>query len=590
MLAEQKIALRKITNLSPSNVEECHSKMSTFRLVCFILHVWPVFAITVTWLIGVDNPSCCDSTGMACKSLSYALSCISNNSTVSPTDVLVDGAASFNGIAELTIPKDHSITISSKSSTPAVIKCESGNSMLVVRSNGGASVLFRNILVRNCGPNTPAAILIEGPLEATFDNCTFMDNKCSGLNSRDTSLTVNNSRFINNIANQSNSFDIDFAFGNTSLGGGLGIMFDKGIGNKVNVLSSDFMLGSTFVNENPDAASHDTSKTRLLTNYYASGGGLSVINTFDSRNNTVLIRNCKFERNRGTYGGGLLLTFVHNTTASSIVVDNCTVANNYVSHTGGGVLISAWDKAHNNSVILRNCNIFSNNAMGGGAMKVIYNSIDPFNENKGGIVDFQMHDCNIFENKAMSGSALRLLSNLPSSRTPAGVPKLYNCTISGHSPAKGSKEHPGAVLSTKLGIEFYGNNFFVNNTMGSAIHILSGILHVRGTLVFQGNIGLQGGAVYLAESSSIILYPESHMKVFKNHANFRGGGLYVEATTLREVTYPYNPGCFLQYAEAKTPPSKWKVEINFGTLLNNVKKVIFALCGYCQSRGSARGG
>ena len=535
--------------------------MLHFAVLCFVFEARRVSALTVSSTGGKDDASCCTSSVTACKSLSFALSCISHSTVESPTDVILDGVISIDGITEMIMPKDYNVTIASKTSTPAVLNCSTVYAMLIFKSIGGASISLRNIIVRDCGPNVPSAILIEGPLKATIHNCTFMDNLCSGLNSRDASLTVNNSRFINNIANQSNSFDIDFAFGNTSLGGGLGIMFDKGIGNTVEILSSDFMLGRTFVNKDPNAASHDTSNTRLLSNYYASGGGLSVINTFDSRNNTVLIRNCKFEGNRGTYGGGLFLTFVHNSTGSSVTVENCTVAHNYVSLTGGGLLISSWDKAHNNSVTLKKCNIFSNNAMGGGAMKVIYNSIDPTNDNKGGIVDFQMHDCNVFENKAMSGSALRLLSNLPSGRTPAGLPKLFNCTISGHSPARGSKEYPGAVLSTKLGIEFYGNNLLVNNTLGSAIHISSGTLHVRGTLVFQGNIGLQGGAVYLADTSKIILYPKSHLKVFKNHANFRGGGLYVEATTLLEVTYPYNPGCFLQYSEAKTPPSSWQVVV-----------------------------
>ena len=554
--------------------------MSPFALICFIFQVWRINAITVSSASRREDASCCNSSVTACKSLSYAFSCISNGTAGSPTDVQLDGDVIIDGITELIMPYGYNITISSKASTPAVLRCTSAYSMLIFKSIGGASVSLRNIIVRNCGPNVPSAVLIEGPLTATFDNCTFMDNLCSGLNSRDANLTVNNSRFINNIANQSNSFDIDFAYGNTSLGGGLGIMFDKAIGNRVEILSSDFMLGRTFVNTDPNAASHDTSKRRLLSNYYASGGGLSVINTFDSRGNTALIKNCKFEQNRGTYGGGLFLTFVHNSTASNIIVENCTVAHNYVSLTGGGLLISSWDRAHNNSITLNKCNIYSNNAMGGGAMKVIYNSIDPFNENRGGIVDFQMHGCNVFENKAMSGSALRLLSNLPFGRIPPLVPKLYNCTLKGHSPARGSKEYPGAVLSTKLGIEFHGNNFLVNNTLGSAIHISSGIIHVRGTLVFQGNIGLQGGAVYVAESSRIVLYPESHMKVLQNHANFRGGGFYVEATTLREVTYPYNPGCFLQYSEENTPPSKWKVATNCGILLINLKnKIMFAFCG-----------
>jgi len=538
-------------------------KLLSFGLVCCSLKVLTISAITVKSFGGIDNSPCCESSGTACKSLSYALSCISNSSTASPTDVMVDGDASLNGRTELTIPYDYRITISSLSSTPATISCESGNSMMVIRSIGGASVSFRNIVVRNCGPNVPSAILIEGPLKATFDNCTFMDNFCSGLNSRDASLMVNNSRFINNIANQSNSFDINFAFGNTSFGGGLGVMFDKGIGNKVEILSSDFTLGSAFFNKDSDAVSHDTDKAKLLANYYASGGGIAVINTFDCKDNTVIIRNCNFMHNKGTYGSGMFFTFVHNATGNSILVQNCTIAHNFASHTGGGVLVTSWDKGHNNTVILRNCNIFANNAMAGGAIKVIYNSIDPFNENKGGIIDFQMHDCNVFGNKAKSGSALRLLSNLPFGLTPSLVPKLYNCIISGHSPATGSKEYSGAVLSTKLGIEFHGNNFLLNNTHGSAIHISSAIIHVRGTLVFQGNIGLKGGAAYLAESSKIVLYPHSYLKFNKNHADFRGGAIYSEVVTLREVVYPFNPGCFLQYSEKRVPPSKWKTKVEF---------------------------
>ena len=537
-------------------------KLSLLLCVYFTIQVLRTNAIAVNSVGGRNVITCCRSSVLACNSLSYALSCISKNIVRSPTAVMIDGNANIDGRMEFSIPKGYSIAISSKSSTPAVIDCASGNSSLVIRSNGGASVSFRNIIVRNCGPNVPSAILIEGPLKATFDNCTFMDNLCSGLNSRDASLTVNNSRFVNNIANQSNSFDIDFTFGNTSLGGGLGIMFDKGIGNKVEILSSDFMLSSSFVNNDPDAVSHDTGQTRLLSNYYASGGGLSVINTFNSNGNNVVIKNCRFKHNRGTYGGGLFLTFVHNSTGSSAIVENCSIAHNFASHTGGGLLISSWDKAHKNSVMLRNCDIFSNNAMGGGAMKVMYRSIDPTNDNEGGIVDFQMHDCNVFKNKATSGSALRLLSNLPSGRIPQMLPKLYNCTISGHSPARGSKEYPGAVLSTKLGIEFHGSNFLLNNTLGSAVYISSGTLHVRGTVLFQGNIGLRGGAVYLADTSKIVLYPDSYLKVYRNHAHFRGGGLFVEAASLREVIYPYNPGCFLQYSVPKTPPSQWKV-INF---------------------------
>ena len=530
-----------------------------FLLACINLLVLKTSAITVKWNGGTSDPSCCMNSSLACKYLSNAFSCISNRLVRSHSNILIDGIASVMGKIELIVPKDYNVTILSKSASQVIINCESSRSMLVVKSNGGGKVTFRNIIVQNCGPNVPSAILIEGPLNAEFENCTFINNICSGINSRDANLKVTNSLFKSNIANQSNSFDIDFEFGNTSLGGGLGVMFHKGGGNKVEIISSNFILGSTFVNTDLNAVSHDLGKKKVLANYYAGGGGIAIINAFDSHNNSVVIRNCKFEQNRGTFGGGLFLTFVHNSTQSSILIENCTVAKNFASLTGGGFLISTWDKADNNTIVLKSCNIFSNKAMVGGAMKVIYNNFNPFHKNKGVSIDFQVRNCNVYDNIAISGSALRLLSNIPPGRIPPLLPQLHNCTIRGHRPARNSKEYPGAILATKLGIEFHGENYLVNNTQGSAIYISSGTLHVRGILVFQHNSGLHGGAAYLADTSKLTLYPGSHLKISNNHANFRGGGLFVESTTLREVTYPYNPGCFLQYSEAKTPPSKWEV-------------------------------
>ena len=552
----------------------------SYQLALLTLLLSRSVAIKVKSYDGVDNSACCQSSVRPCKSLAFAFSCISNNTSGSPSIISVDGVASLVGRTELIVPEDYNVTVESQSVVPAVISCESSTAMLLVRSKGGgASVAFRNILVRNCGPNVPSAVLIEGPLNAEFSNCTFINNICSGLNSRDANLTIRDSRFRNNIANQSASFAIDFAFGNTSLGGGLGVMFDKGIGLKVQITSSDFTLGSSFVNYDPNAVSHDTGKTRLLSTYYATGGGLSVISTFHSHDNSVVIRNCNFEHNRGTYGGGLYFAFAHNSTRNSVLVENCTVARNFVSLTGSGLLISSWDRAHNNTLILKGCNIFSNNAMGGGAMKVIYNNIDPSNVNRGGLMDFQMHNCNVFDNVAVSGSALRLLSTTPSGHGPQLLPKLYNCTISGHRPARGSKEYPGAILSTNVGIEFHGRNYLTNNTQGSAIHISLGTIHVRGILVFEHNIGLLGGAAYLADASKVRLYPGSYLRISNNHAKFSGGGLFAEATALQEVQYPYNPGCFLQYSEEETPPSLWQVKfILLVSWINGNKGFIWLLC------------
>ena len=83
----------------------------------------------------------------------------------------------MNGRTKLTLPKGYNVTVESLTAVPAVVSCESSNSMLFVRSNGeGASVVFRNILVRNCGPQVPSAVVIEGPLNAEFIYCIFINN------------------------------------------------------------------------------------------------------------------------------------------------------------------------------------------------------------------------------------------------------------------------------------------------------------------------------------------------------------------------------------------------------------------------------
>ena len=343
---------------------------------------------------------------------------------------------------------------------------------------------------------------------------------------------VKYSQFTNNNADERVRNHSHFSFGNTSLGGGLGVMFDNAVGKTVLIMSSYFISCSSFMFHAPYFLRSDSGKTMDLSEYSDSGGGLSVLTTNNSRYNSIVIKNSHFEANNGTYGGGLYFTFIHNSEYNSILVENCTVAKNVATGTGGGLLISQWDLANANSIILKDCSLLSNTAMGGGGMKVIFGSNDPVNESRGGTIDFQMHNCNVFGNTATSGSALRFLTEKSSGCAPPLLPKLFNCTIAGHRSTRGSKVYPAAILSNKVGIEFHGMNYVINNRQGSAIYVSSGTLHVKGILIFENNTGLLGGAAYLGDASKIILYPDSYLRFSNNHAERRGGGLFVEAITL----------------------------------------------------------
>ena len=515
---------------------------------------------------GNDTTECCTNSSVLCRSINFILkTCVPR--TPPPITIFIQEQAFISGSDYIELPDNYVINVfpSDQTNDTALLSCDSVNSTLALRPNssgiGNSIIRFNKVSFKNCGPKVPAAVLISGPLKAEFHSCVFANNFCSGLNARDTNLVIDSSRFLSNFANQTESFSVDFEFGVTSLGGGLGILFEKGGGYVVKINSSQFLLCETYINRDVSVISHDTGKKRLLSNYYASGGGINVIHAFNSSKNKVSIKKCHFERNNATYGGGLFLSFIHNTTANDLYLENCNVTKNFVSQTGGGVLFSSWDWAHNNTVIVKDCNLSYNDAMVGGAMKIIFNNKDPYDKDRGGIVRFEMHRVNMWQNTAMSGSALRLLQNLPIGRFSPVLPKLFNCTIQGHKPSRNSKEYPGAILSTRLGIEFEGENILASNIQGSAMYMSAGNIHIKGKLTLTQNKGQQGAAIFLADMSRIILYPESHIVIAENHADFRGGGLYVETVTLQETTYPYNPGCFLQYSEAKVPPSKWKVSI-----------------------------
>ena len=516
----------------------------------------------------VQNVSAPSIKPIPCKSIDYVFQLVSNGTLRSPLEVHTDEEVDINNHTELKIPNDYQVTI--KPMTKAgnqlhatVFRCSNSNASVAIKplQNGDNAVIaFLNISFTNCGPNVPAAVLVDGPISVSFRNCTFIHNYCSGLNVRDANLIVNHCIFMHNYANQTTDFAVDFVFGKTSLAGSLGLMFEQGSGFEVHIDSSVFKWSTSYVNPNEYVISHDTGeKIRNLSNYYAIGGGIGAVHAFNSNGNLVNITNCHFDNNTATYGGGIYWIFLHHSSDNRIYVSNSVISRNYVSQTGGGILFVGWDKAHNNSGIFTNCNISYNDAMSGGGLKVTFNNKDPHDPNKGGILKFELRKCFLNWNTAMSGSALRLMLNLPIGAIVPQLPKFSDCAFENHKPSRDSKEYPGAILSSRLGFTFEGTNTFKSNVQGSAIYSSHCSIHVKGSVQFVKNRGKDGGAIYLADISNIILYPGSTLLFERNQADFRGGALYVESTALKETTYPYNPSCFFQYSVPKVRHSEWKV-------------------------------
>lgn len=430
---------------------------------------------------------------------------------------------------------------------------------------GRGTINVTGITFSNCGSQVAAAVVLFN-MNATFQHCTFMDNSASGINAIDSNISIQNSTFLrNNAQNVAKKFKDGFVFGKTNIGGAIGIMFHNGSHHRVEIKNCAIRENSAFVKNSKFTSTHPTKdKKRILSNYFTLGGGISILHAFNSNNNTVVIADSVVEKNSATYGGGIFVTNVHNATDNKVFLSNLIISKNYVTQTGGGFIFSNWDYSHRNFFKMVNTIVKMNQAMMGGGTKLIQNNRHPNRESfRSGTVTIEIHKTVFTQNIAKSASAIRLLFNQPIGFVAPVIPVFKDCIIETNYPDDNSREYLGAVISSRLGLVLTGRSTIQNNYGGSAIYISQAELHVKGYISFLNNRGKFGGAIYVADISRIVMYPKSELCFHGNKADISGGALYVESSNFVETMYPYNPGCFLQYCTAKTPPSEWNAKLTF---------------------------
>jgi hypothetical protein len=97
---------------------------------------------------------------------------------------------------------------------------------------------------------------------------------------------------------------------------------------------------------------------------YGSGGGLSI-----RYSSSVIINNCTIEENYAGYGGGLRIGY-----SSSVIINNCTIEENTCGHIGGGIYIS------NSEIKVNNSYFHSNYSLGnGGALYITITNSENYN-------------------------------------------------------------------------------------------------------------------------------------------------------------------------------------------------------------------
>ena len=300
--------------------------------------------------------------------------------------------------------------------------------------------------------------------------------------------------------------------------------FTDNIGSSINRKQTDFIFSekSTFLG-------------------LGRGGGLNVVFRGTATQNTVILNQCKFVNNSAIWGGGLKVTFSDEVSQNSFVAYECLFdSNKCLSHAGGGADVGfsyiSHPFPHENNMRFDYCNFSNNIAVFGGG--IAFYSSSGAHENLSNTIEFK--GCVWSHNRARYGSAVDISTHawatVGSGHRPS--PKfedsiffenyvIHNSNESQNKRFSFYNKGKAAFLATEFTLNFFGIVNFTNNN-GSALVLVSSvaIFKPNANVVFDNNIGFNGGAIALIGFSVLTLSDNMSFILSNNKAIRCGGAIY----------------------------------------------------------------
>lgn len=241
----------------------------------------------------------------------------------------------------------------------------------------------------------------------------------------------------------------------------------------------------------------------------------------NGKNSTITMNDGIIRNNHIVGNGGA----IRITTNNKLIINGGLITNNYSESTGGAITTSG-------EFIMNGGRIINNTSDGtGGAIKV---SARARLEVNGGIIK---------DNKAKSGGAISVLessSNEPTVINNAtienneatdngGAIESDNQLIINNSIIENNQANIGGAISLKKknqDASIINNTKFINNyaDIGGAIHSVNNHLNIESSNFIGNNANLNGGALYIDESSNLLV--ENNTLFEKNKSNKMGGAIF----------------------------------------------------------------
>ena len=309
------------------------------------------------------------------------------------------------------------------------------------------------------------------------------------------------------------------------------------------------------------ASLHNYSTSPRLNSLYGygNGGGMSVLFTNVSEGANVTVERCTFSDNQAYSGAGLYVHFQDFATGNSLTIDSSRFENNSASMGGGmsigiGYLSARGSEGNvtHNEVLVRHTTFTGNQGGYGGGTAVFAVHSILFSKYREEMVRFL--NCTWVNNTAHYSPAMDI-SPFQFDRFNQGflpMPKFSGCNFTENWTIPGKKDQfihyqsTGVFVVTSFEVTFEGSNVFSGNYY-TALRLTSStvILKPNTSMLFEGNRGIQGGAIAMYGFSGLKGKEGCSLSFFNNSVNKVGGAIYYQPFEQRE--FIEGKVCFIQY-------------------------------------------
>ena len=488
------------------------------------------------------------------------------------------------------------------------IKC-SPEAGLTFKSIG--EVVLKNILFLNCGVNQISSSnyrnndsFIHFTVAVYMLNCSSITLECVHINaSNGTGLTIYDP--------QDSVMIIDSVFANNSQrgqpgpgGGGLQIEFtfcSPGSSTCTNdydkpALSGvSIIINNTHFTDNDATQGNDDLEGLLYKAYngkkhdftFGRGGGLSIIFKGITNNISVNLNGVNISGNMGTFGSGFYVAIHDKAHSNTLTLKNVTLQRNINSQLlgntssewshidgsgGGGKIILSGQNLTQNKILISNCLFDSNKGIAGGGLSLELN-LDEGKKNSGNDNTVSILSTDFTSNTAFLGAAAYFIQEVLSPCTKNCVAVflenlLFNsnsiyCDVN-KTLLFSSLPCSGVLYSSGVSLILKSWNDFTSN-VGSAIELHTTYAEIKDKTSFNfvSNSAVYGGAMALYDCSYIIIGDRTKFNFINNSADVLGGAIFTDVCTSNNQPTTLSSKCFLQYYDPFVHPNDWNSTFNF---------------------------